>query len=237
VKSITKFKAFIIIAYLVNAFACNVLIAQSVDTIQAKLVATNFYSSRLSQSSQLSKKSLSFQNLELFLAYKENGNLSNQNNLKKSNQTLPLYYIFNVRDKINSEDKYGFVIVSADQRVPAILGYSFSGEFSENDQPPAFKEWMNHYKEQIIYVIQNALTPNLKISDGWKKYSNTIELKSNEQITEVAPLLTTTWGQGCFYNSLCPTDYVFSYNCNHAVAGCVAIAMAQIMKYWNYFLL
>ena len=233
-KSITKFKAFIIIAYLVNAFACNVLFAQSVDTIQAKLVATNFYSSRLSQSSQLSKKSLSFQNLELFLAHKENGNLSNQNNLKKSNQTLPLYYIFNVRDKINSEDKYGFVIVSADQRVPAILGYSFSGEFSENDQPPAFKEWMNHYKEQIIYVIQNALTPNLKISDGWKKYSNTIELKSNEQITEVAPLLTTTWGQGCFYNSLCPANFIYPYNCNHAVAGCVAIAMAQIMKYWNY---
>ena len=77
---------------------------------------------------------------------------------------MPVYYIFNVRDKTNPKDKNGFIIISADQKVPAVLGYSFTGEFSENDQAPAFKDWMDHYKEQIIYVIQNNLTPDPEIS-------------------------------------------------------------------------
>jgi len=37
--------------------------------------------------------------------------------------------------------------------------------------------------------------------------------------------MTTTWSQSPYYNALCPGG---------SVSGCVATAMAQIMKYWNY---
>lgn len=47
------------------------------------------------------------------------------------------------------------------------------------------------------------------------------------------PLLQTTWGQGCGYNSLLQ-DCSTPYYCYHAVTGCVATAMAQVMKYHTY---
>ncbi len=43
--------------------------------------------------------------------------------------------------------------------------------------------------------------------------------------TSVNALCQTNWNQGYPYNILCPFNYW---------AGCVAIAQAQIMKYWNY---
>ena len=41
----------------------------------------------------------------------------------------------------------------------------------------------------------------------------------------VPAMLTTRWNQSPYYNNLCPPN---------TPAGCSAIAMAQVMKYWNY---
>ena len=49
--------------------------------------------------------------------------------------------------------------------------------------------------------------------------------------TEVKPLLTTRWEQGSPYNNNCPTAPSSS---NHCLTGCVATAMAQVMKYYQY---
>ena len=51
--------------------------------------------------------------------------------------------------------------------------------------------------------------------------------------TEVAPLLTTTWGQSSPFNNLCPT-YTTNGNKNRYITGCVATAMAQVLKYHQY---
>jgi len=237
-KSKRIFNALITIScLLINAIAINIINAQTIDTVQAKLAAKNFFVDRLSRSRQLKLKAISTQNLEMFLVHEEKGNISKQNDFKKSSQTFPLYYIFNVKNKINSKDKNGFIIISADQRIHAVLGYSFTEEFSENDQSPAFKEWMNHYKEQIIYAIQNNLTPDPAIRDIWKQYSNKIEFKSTKQLSEVEPLISTKWSQRSYYNNLCPADADISCTGSlngHVPAGCVAVAMAQIMKYWKY---
>ncbi len=48
----------------------------------------------------------------------------------------------------------------------------------------------------------------------------------------VGPLLTTTWGQGQYYNALCPED--INGIDGHCATGCVATAMAQIINYWGY---
>ena len=206
-KSSSKFFVFVLTTcLLVSVFAVNLINAQPVDTVQAKLVAKNFFADRLSRSSISNIKGISSQNLDFFLARAVIENVNKQNDLNKGSQTLPLYYIFNVRDKVNTKYQNGFIIVSADQRVPAILGYSFTGEFPDNDQPSALKDWMNHYKEQIIYIIQNNLKPGPEISDEWEKYSSTVELKGTKQLSEVGPLITTKWSQYGFYNNLCPED-------------------------------
>lgn len=235
-KSITRFSVFILASCLfIYVCASNKIDAQPVDTLQAKTVAKNFFADRLSRSRQISIKGISFQNIEMTLAFKETENLGEQIDSKGGSKPTPLYYIFNVKDKLNTSDKRGFIIISADQRIPSVLGYSFIGEFPLKDQAPALKEWMDHYKEQIIYVIKNKLTPDPKITDEWKNYSAPVELKSTEQLSEVTPLLTTLWSQYGYYNNLCPADNNCGASWNgHVPAGCVAIAMAQIMKYWDY---
>jgi hypothetical protein len=68
------------------------------------------------------------------------------------------------------------------------------------------------------------------------------------EITQVGPLLTTNWHQDHPYNLFCPVGDSscrdccpddgdpFSYCPPHSrtVLGCVATAVAQIMKYWNW---
>jgi hypothetical protein len=46
----------------------------------------------------------------------------------------------------------------------------------------------------------------------------------------VNPMLTSTWGQVYPYNQYCPAG---SYSGGHVPAGCVPVAMAQIMYYWQ----
>ena len=50
--------------------------------------------------------------------------------------------------------------------------------------------------------------------------------------TQVGPLTTTKWNQGCGYNFLVPEN-PFG-DCEHAPAGCVAVSMAQIVRFHSF---
>lgn len=50
--------------------------------------------------------------------------------------------------------------------------------------------------------------------------------------TQVSPLISTTWNQGCYYNDSCPANA--SGQCGKVYTGCYATAMAQIMKYHSW---
>ncbi len=197
-----------------------------VDSVTAKTVAKNFYLIQMAQSSTVTKKGIS-QDISLDLVHKEYSDLRNSGiNQKKGAFTLPLYYVFNVTNQ------KGFVIVSGDDRVPAILGYAFEGAYLKNDQPPAFQAWMLNYKNQIIYAIENDLKGDLEDIKDWDIYRGIVQTKGIKQIEEVSPLISTAWHQNCYYNYYCPYDT--DGDCNRAYAGCVAVAMAQIMKYWEH---
>jgi len=134
-----------------------------------------------------------------------------------------LFYILN--DSVNNV----FVIVSADQRAWPVLGYSNQGTFDETKQPDAFKVMLEQRGKEIAYIKANNLQPDRKVTEQWN------QLKSgsiNTPSTGVEPLVKTTWDQGCYYNELCPADN--NGACGHVTTGCVATAMAQIMKFWNY---
>jgi PKD repeat protein len=51
---------------------------------------------------------------------------------------------------------------------------------------------------------------------------------------DVSPMITVNWDQGCYYNEKCPADVSAVASCYHARSGSGAVAMAQIMKYYNY---
>lgn len=112
---------------------------------------------------------------------------------------------------INAEDG-GFVIVAADDRIPDVLGYSEKGNLDISNLPSNVKWLLDSYQE----IIQD-------IEDG-----NGIIYTTYDTKPEVAPMITTSWGQGSPYNRLCPT---FGGQC---LTGCVATAMAQVINYWKW---
>lgn len=129
------------------------------------------------------------------------------------------YYVF-------SSGNNDFTIVSGDDATLPILGYSTSSNFDPNNIPSNVAKWLEGYKNEIRYIIENNIQPTTEISEKWKvlKSKNTVNKLSNAEAI-VNPLIQTKWDQMPYYNDLCPGG---------SVTGCVATAMAQIMKYWNY---
>ncbi|MCX6305867.1 MAG: C10 family peptidase [Bacteroidetes bacterium] len=53
-------------------------------------------------------------------------------------------------------------------------------------------------------------------------------------VREQLPMLSTKWAQGCLYNAACPIDTASHTTCLHVPAGTAAVAMAQLMKFYQY---
>ena len=136
----------------------------------------------------------------------------------------PVYYIF----QVNNAD--GFVIVSAEDQAYPILGYALNGVFITENMAPQVASWLEKYKNEITYIINNDLATTPEITDAWSKFRSE-ETPSNVARASVGPLVNLGWDQGNFYNTNCPFNT--QYNAR-TVTGCVATAMAMIMKYWNY---
>jgi hypothetical protein len=122
----------------------------------------------------------------------------------------------------------GFVLVAADDASIPILGYSFENDMPDVIDNPATNDWLNNYSSEIGYIISNHLD-NTETSKKWRSIQRGELLAPT---VDVLPLLTTLWDQGCYYDAMCPSDPAGP--CGHAVTGCVATAMAQIMKYHNF---
>lgn len=130
------------------------------------------------------------------------------------------FYAFNVGD--------GFVLVSADTRSVPILGYSFNGNFAGEALPEHFAAWLEDYRSEIERGIRAGAPEDAELAKEW--------IGLLERTAEPAPaakdetyLITSTWQQGSGYNEYCPV-----MDGNHVVVGCVATAMAQIIRYWRY---
>ena len=134
------------------------------------------------------------------------------------------FFIFN-----NTVGK-GYVIMAADDCVTPILGYSYENNFDDGELPPNFKAWLDGYAEQINAAIAMKAQATDEIRADWECLclGKPLPIKSEKA---VAPLVQTKWNQKPYYNAQCPYDY----NANErTVTGCVATAMAQILKYWSY---
>lgn len=118
------------------------------------------------------------------------------------------YYVF------NAEDNEGFVIVSGDDRTREILAYADHGNFDIDQVPSNVKWWLDYY-ERVITNLDKA--PRQAPLKGTRR---ALEREN------IAPFITTTWGQGAPYNTQCPT-----VDDEHCLTGCVATAMAQVMNY------
>ena len=141
----------------------------------------------------------------------------------RTEQGASAFHVFNTSD--------GFVIVSADDCETPIIGYSREGRFDPNNVPIQMEDYLQDFIARIQYGIENHIEADEATAKQWEMAKTTGKLNDSKSTKAVAPLLTDKWNQGCLYNNLCPT---MSGPCGHAEVGCVAVAMAQIMRYWGY---
>ncbi|MBN2681367.1 MAG: C10 family peptidase [Bacteroidales bacterium] len=145
--------------------------------------------------------------------------------IKKDANNESIFFAFNIG---NNE---GFIIVSGDDQAKPILGYSFTGEFTADNLAPAVEMVLESFSTQIKYLKDNSLSQS-KSADEWDELISYSPTKGIKDIMTVSPLLLTTWNQTGWYNEFCPEDAAASDG--RVPVGCVAVAMGQAMKYYNF---
>jgi len=201
-------KITILFAILLLTALTTGLFSNPIGNKKAEKIAKNFYLERGQQ--ELKNLQLDNINLQLYLT--------------KENSERNLYYVFNVANKL------GYIIVSADDDAYPVIAYSFKGNYDSENLPPAFKYRMNEYERQIIEIQTEKLKADENIRNEWERLL--VPNYNAKSIESVSPLVTSTWSQGTYYNTDCPVDAAGPDG--HALVGCVATAMGQIMNYHSY---
>ena len=129
----------------------------------------------------------------------------------------------------------GFVIISGNTVLPPVLAWSDQGSFPNlEDAPENFASWIAHYSEIIDFATANGIQPEAEVQRQWNEAAQGVfGLRDTHTVD---PLVSTHWNQDCYYNEYCPatSGWWGGGPCGHVYAGCVACAMAQVMKYWDY---
>lgn len=119
----------------------------------------------------------------------------------------------------SNNDENGYLVLSADDMAVPLLGYSDTGNFSEENMPPQLNWWLSEYAAQIEYARKNNIQ-----SSATKR-----PLSATGQREAIAPMLKTKWDQIAPYNQQCPLQ-----GTERTWTGCVATAISQVMKYFEY---
>lgn len=194
-------------------FASIFTFAKHVPIEQALKIGKNYYFENVNQ-----VKSMKYENI--LLSYYQSYNT------QKSND--PAFYIFNI------EDNNGYVIVSADDAMYPILGYSFKGAFNFEKISPTLALFFNDYATAIDELRHNVVMPRNDVQNKWDELNYSAPIKSVKNIQTVQPLLLAEWNQDVPFNSQCPADAAATSSGGRTYVGCVAVAMGQVMKYYNY---
>ncbi|HBX53593.1 MAG: hypothetical protein A2275_11840 [Bacteroidetes bacterium RIFOXYA12_FULL_35_11] len=147
--------------------------------------------------------------------------------LTMNKTTDPDFYIFNVNDN------QGYVIISADDLVRPILAYSIEQPFNLEKTPAPVTMMLEGYGRVIQEAKSGKAVSDDEIRSVWGRFDYNSPQKATKETTAlVSPLLLTKWDQGSPFNIACPVDA--AGDGGHVYVGCVAVAMAQVVKYYNF---
>lgn len=151
----------------------------------------------------------------------------------------PAYYIVSLEPS-------GYVIVSADDLIEPIIGFAVEGTYNPlfgnplaalitSDLGGRLEAARNTFRLQTIAQTQPAGTPQGK----WRRLINLAENNegrfspmslTNPSDIRVLPLLQSQWGQA----KSCNEDLYNYYTPSNYPCGCVATAMVQVMRFYEY---
>ncbi|MBQ7489771.1 MAG: thiol protease/hemagglutinin PrtT [Bacteroidales bacterium] len=144
------------------------------------------------------------------------------------NTVTDCFYIYNIGS--------GFVIVSADDRIKPILGYSRENNFDPDNIPEGVRALFDGYTKEIVSIMQNIAEPDMTMKEKWTSLTDGTfsPVRSGQS---VLPLLDDStginnWQQNNGYNYYCPADAAGP--AGKCYVGCCALAMGQVMHYWKH---
>lgn len=141
-------------------------------------------------------------------------------NKQQSTTSSRGYYVF------PHDGNCGYTIVSGDDRMPEIVGYSTTDTYSEENMPDGMKHLMQAYE-----AMATALANGDAKAERCLAEKEALAADSTYRQPRVAPLLADiAWGQTEPYNNLCP----MYDGQRRTLNGCVPTAMAQLMMYYQY---
>lgn len=148
---------------------------------------------------------------------------------------------------VNFEQNSGYALVSATKEVPGVVAYIDNGGLTP-DQPidnPGFSEFLENYGENYARFRDSTKNWNLDsmfVIDLKSKVAScypyntgldsVIQSDFDDEAVYVKPLLNTKWGQSDPYNNQCPI--LDPKNNSHRLAGCVAVAIGQVLAYYQW---
>jgi hypothetical protein len=156
-----------------------------------------------------------------FLEYQNsNKSIISQEILTKDN--VEVGYLFNLSSG-------GYIIVPISKKLSPVKGYSFESNFE--NLPPKFKEYIINQLYLAATDKSLARVVDTTISDRWDFLENYTPSSNRTLFSYTAntTLLTTTWNQGYPYNKYFP-----KVGTDTTLAGCVQVAMGQVMNYHQY---
>lgn len=129
--------------------------------------------------------------------------------------TFPDTYLF------QHKEGAGFLILSADDRFAPVLAYSETGSFDSDQMPSGLQYMLEFYNNEI-----RSSSPAESDNQAYKV----------DNAIEVAPLLSSAWGQHDPYNSQLEQIFTGDLSVPYVTppTGCNATAMAQLMHYHRW---
>lgn len=132
----------------------------------------------------------------------------------KSELSSPVFYV------VNFDDEDGFVIVGARSDSPEVIAYSDKGNYDgEHSEIEAFNIYMNEIGRQLE---SGSSIIDVPVTDHYQTFTR----NSSENNS---PLVSVAWHQHQPFNWYCSSPFD-----NNVPAGCVAVAIAQIMSAYSY---
>jgi parallel beta-helix repeat protein len=195
-----------VILFIFASLSENYVKAEEISIQTAKNVALNIYAEK-------SGKSIKDLKITKVIEQKRKG--------------VVCLYILKYSDK-------GFAVISADDIVQPVLGYSFESYYDETNIAPPFEYYvLERSAKQIYEAKQSQMEASKETINEWNKYSaDPSYFQASKGTKAFTPLLTTSWHQRWPYNAHCPADTAGPGD--HVFVGCVATAMAQVLNYWHH---
>ena len=134
---------------------------------------------------------------------------------------LPLAHVFSLASG-------GYVVVCADDELPPVIAYSFTSGFSGEGYNPLEEMLKADISLRLKHLDPDQRSRNRLLWEHPLSTNDRFEQWPPEGSSPTGGWLKTLWTQNAPYSDLCPIDPVTGIR---SLAGCPAVAMAQIVNY------